>query len=101
MYFKQFLHDATGCASYLIASRRSREAVVVDPQHDIQPYLNLATERGYSIRHVIDTHLHADHISGNRRLAAASGAGSGCTHRPTCSFRSIRSRMPINCTWGS
>ncbi|MBV9327708.1 MAG: MBL fold metallo-hydrolase [Chloroflexi bacterium] len=74
MYFKQFLHDSTGCASYFIASRRSREAVVVDPQHDVQPYVELAADRDYSIRHVIDTHIHADHVSGNRRLAQLAGA---------------------------
>jgi hydroxyacylglutathione hydrolase len=74
MYFKQFLHDETGCASYVVASRQTREAAVVDPQLDIQPYLDLAAERGYRLVHVVDTHLHADHLSGNRRLAAASGA---------------------------
>jgi glyoxylase-like metal-dependent hydrolase (beta-lactamase superfamily II)/rhodanese-related sulfurtransferase len=74
MYFKQFLHDETGCASYFVASRASREAAVIDPQHLIQPYLDLAVERDYRIAMVIDTHLHADHISGNRALAAASGA---------------------------
>src|SRR5215216_3382110 len=66
MYFKQFLHDETGCSSYFIASRQSREAAVIDPQFDTQPYLDLASERGFRIVHVIDTHLHADHISGNR-----------------------------------
>ncbi len=74
MYFKQFLNDEIGCSSYFIASRQSRQAAVVDPQLDIQPYLQLADERGYSITHVIDTHLHADHISGNRRLAQSTGA---------------------------
>lgn len=74
MYFKQFLHDETGCASYFVASRESREAAVVDPQRDIEPYLELAREREYRIVEVIDTHLHADHISGNRALAAATGA---------------------------
>jgi glyoxylase-like metal-dependent hydrolase (beta-lactamase superfamily II)/rhodanese-related sulfurtransferase len=74
MYFKQFLHDETGCASYFLASRSSREAAVVDPQLDIQPYLDLARDRDYRIVSVIDTHLHADHVSGNRALAAASGA---------------------------
>ena len=74
MYFKQFLHDETGCSSYFVASRDSREAAVVDPQLDIQPYLDLAAERDYRIIHVIDTHLHADHISGNRKLADATGA---------------------------
>ncbi|HEY1292415.1 MAG TPA: MBL fold metallo-hydrolase [Chloroflexota bacterium] len=74
MYFKQFLHDETGCASYFVASRQSREAAVIDPQRHIQPYLDLAEERDYRIVQVIDTHLHADHISGNRALAAATGA---------------------------
>jgi glyoxylase-like metal-dependent hydrolase (beta-lactamase superfamily II)/rhodanese-related sulfurtransferase len=74
MYFKQFLHDETGCASYFVASRQSREALVIDPQHRIQPYLDLAEERDYRIVDVIDTHLHADHISGNRALADATGA---------------------------
>ncbi|MDN5762487.1 MAG: MBL fold metallo-hydrolase [Microlunatus sp.] len=74
MYFKQFLHDDHGCASYFIASRASREAAVVDPQVDVDPYLDLAAERGYRITTVIDTHLHADHVSGNRALARATGA---------------------------
>ncbi|HET6320231.1 MAG TPA: MBL fold metallo-hydrolase [Chloroflexota bacterium] len=74
MYFKQFLHDETGCASYFLASRQSREAAIIDPQLDIQPYLDLAEEREYRITDVIDTHLHADHISGNRKLAQETRA---------------------------
>ena len=74
MYFKQFLHDDLGCSSYLITSRESREAAVIDPNRDVQQYLDLAAERGYNIVAVIDTHLHADHVSGNRELAAATGA---------------------------
>lgn len=79
MYVKQFLHDARGCSSYFIASRTSREAVVVDAQYDIDPYLELAHERHYRITHVVDTHLHADHVSGNRHLAARAGA-TLCLH---------------------
>src|SRR6476659_8828212 len=74
MYFKQFLHDDLGCSSYFVASRQSRDAVVVDPAYDIRPYLDLAEERGYRICLVIDTHLHAAHLSGHRKLAAATGA---------------------------
>src|SRR5438128_2159530 len=74
MYFKQFLHDETGCASYFLASRQSREAAIIDPQLNIQPYLDLAEERDYRITDVVDTHLHADHVSGNRKLSAATGA---------------------------
>src|ERR671927_444524 len=73
MYFKQFLHDETGCASYFLASRQSREAAVIDPQWDIQPYLDLALEREYRITDVIDTHLHADPVWGNRALPQATG----------------------------
>ena len=79
MYFKQFLHDEHGCASYFIASRSSREAAVVDPQTDIDLYLDVAVNRGYRITTVIDTHLHADHVSGNRALAKATGA-KVCLH---------------------
>jgi len=74
MYVKQFLYDERGCAAYFIASRSSREAVVVDPQLDVEEYLDLAADRGYRITAAIDTHLHADHVSGNRALAAATGA---------------------------
>lgn len=92
MYFKQFLHDDLGCSSYFIASRQSREAMVVDPAYDIQPYLDLARERDYQIRLVIDTHLHADHLSGNRKLAAATGA-QVCLHESADTvfpFRGLR-----------
>ena len=47
---------------------------VVDPDRDIQKYLDAASERGLSITHIIETHLHADHVSGHGRLAAATGA---------------------------
>lgn len=92
MYFKQFLNDDLGCSAYLIASRESREAAVVDPAMDIRPYLALAEERGYRITHVIDTHIHADHVSGNRALAAATGA-SVCLHESAdvlFPFRALR-----------
>ena len=74
MYFKQFLHDDLGCSSYFIASRASREAAVIDPQRRIKQYIDLAAKRDYKIIAIVDTHLHADHISGNRDLAAATGA---------------------------
>jgi hydroxyacylglutathione hydrolase len=70
MYFKQFLNEDCGCSSYLIASRQSHECAVIDPALDIQPYLEVMGDRGMTLRYIIDTHLHADHVSGNRRLAA-------------------------------
>jgi len=72
VYFKQMLHDDTGCASYFIASRETREAAVIDPHLD-GGYLDIAKDRGYHIFYVVDTHIHADHASGNRRLAMTAG----------------------------
>jgi glyoxylase-like metal-dependent hydrolase (beta-lactamase superfamily II)/rhodanese-related sulfurtransferase len=74
MYFKQFLDEKVGCASYLIASRRSHEAAIVDPAIGIGQYLELLQQRGFVLKYVIDTHVHADHISGARELAARCGA---------------------------
>jgi len=73
MYFKQFLDEKVGCASYLLASRKTREAVVVDPAIDIQPYIDVLQQREFTLGLVIDTHVHADHISGARALAARFG----------------------------
>lgn len=79
MYFKQFLDEHCGCASYLIASRQTRDAAVVDPALDIAQYLAIAAERGFRFRYAVDTHVHADHISGARKLAEATGA-EVCLH---------------------
>jgi glyoxylase-like metal-dependent hydrolase (beta-lactamase superfamily II)/rhodanese-related sulfurtransferase len=70
MFFQQFLNRRHGCASYLVASGESAEAVVIDPAMEIEQYDAALDERGYTLRYVIDTHIHADHISGARALAA-------------------------------
>ena len=59
MYFKQILDERCGCASYLIASRQSHEAAIVDPSIETDQYLPLLQERGFTLRYVIDTHVHA------------------------------------------
>jgi len=79
MYFQQFLDQLHGCASYLIASRETHEAAVVDPSMSIEQYDDLLKARGFTLRYVIDTHVHADHISGARRLAEAHDA-TLCLH---------------------
>ena len=92
MYFKQILDERCGCASYLIASRQSHEAAIVDPSIDTEQYEALLRERGFRLRYVIDTHVHADHVSGARRLAAAYGADL-CLHesaRVTYKFRPLK-----------
>jgi glyoxylase-like metal-dependent hydrolase (beta-lactamase superfamily II)/rhodanese-related sulfurtransferase len=79
MYFKQILNERCGCASYLIASRQTAEAAIVDPAIETEQYEALLSERGFTLRYVIDTHVHADHVSGARKLAAAHGA-TLCLH---------------------
>jgi hydroxyacylglutathione hydrolase len=73
MYFKQFLNEQHGCASYMVASRQSHEAAIVDPSLDVEPYEAVLRERDFQLRYVIDTHVHADHLSGARQLAANHG----------------------------
>lgn len=80
MYFKQILDERCGCASYLVASRQSHEAAIVDPSLDLAQYEQLLDERDFSLRYLIDTHVHADHISGARKLAERHGAEL-CLHK--------------------
>ena len=72
MYFKQFYLGCLAHASYLIGSEG--EAAVVDPQRDVEQYLAEAEAQGLRIKYVIETHLHADFVSGHRELAARTGA---------------------------
>ncbi|MET0557640.1 MAG: rhodanese-like domain-containing protein [Solirubrobacterales bacterium] len=74
MLFRQIIHEDLGCASYLVADRESGVAVVVDPQWDVAPYQRLARLHGVRIGHVLETHNHADHVSGHGRLAHGAGA---------------------------
>jgi len=92
MYFKQILDERCGCASYMIASRQSLEAAIVDPSIDLAQYEALLETRGFRLRYLIDTHVHADHVSGARQLAARHGA-EVCLHESApvaYPFRSLR-----------
>jgi glyoxylase-like metal-dependent hydrolase (beta-lactamase superfamily II)/rhodanese-related sulfurtransferase len=77
MIFRQILYDDLGCASYFLAD--GGQAVVVDPRWDVDVYIELAAVEGVRIAHVLDTHQHADHVSGRDRLAALTGA---CAYAP-------------------
>jgi glyoxylase-like metal-dependent hydrolase (beta-lactamase superfamily II) len=74
MYFKQILDERCGCASYLIASRQSHEAAIIDPSIQIDQYDPLLQDRDFRLRTVIDTHVHADHVSTGYALAIEAGA---------------------------
>jgi glyoxylase-like metal-dependent hydrolase (beta-lactamase superfamily II)/rhodanese-related sulfurtransferase len=72
MYFEQFYLGCLAHASYLLAS--DGEGVVVDPQRDVELYMKAAQENGVTIRHIFESHLHADFVSGHKELAARTGA---------------------------
>src|SRR6266511_6100545 len=96
MFFRQHYLGCLSHASYFIAS--GGEAAVVDPQRDVDLYLDEARAEGVAIRYVIETHLHADFVSGHRELAARSGAeivfgasaGAAFPHRAVCDGDEIR-----------
>ena len=84
MYFKQFYLGCLAHASYMIGS--DGEAAVVDPQRDVDQYIAEADSEGLKIKYVIETHLHADFVSGHRELAARAGAEIVFGHRAGATF---------------
>jgi hydroxyacylglutathione hydrolase len=72
MYFEQFYLGCLAHASYMLGSEG--EAAVVDPQRDVEIYLKAADQQGLQIRHIFETHLHADFVSGHLELAKRTGA---------------------------
>ena len=84
MLFRQFVDDDLGCASYLIGDDSSGEAVVVDPAFAIDQYLETAKREGVRLQRVLETHTHADHVSGHGGSRSSTASQS----------RSIRQRSP-------
>ncbi|HZM41952.1 MAG TPA: MBL fold metallo-hydrolase [Acidimicrobiales bacterium] len=74
MFFRQYQLSCLSLFSYLIGDTSTGRAVVVDPQRDISGYLDDARAHGLRIERVIETHFHADFLSGHLELAAAAGA---------------------------
>lgn len=74
MLIEDFFDEGLGNSSYLVAAEGSRTAVAIDPQRDIDRYVDAAGRRGWTITHSLETHLHADFVSGSRELAARTGA---------------------------
>lgn len=74
MYFKQITVSGLGCNSYIIGCPAARQAVVVDPKRDVQDYMDISRDEGMKITHIIETHVHADHVSGNQELKSRTGA---------------------------
>jgi hydroxyacylglutathione hydrolase len=90
MLFRQFVDDDLGCASYLVGDEHAGVAVVVDPAYRIERYLEAADRHGVRLVGVLETHTHADHVSGHGRLALEHGlpvhvhaaAGAAFAHEP-------------------
>jgi len=88
--FRQFVDDDLGCGSYLVGDEHAGVAVVVDPSYRIEPYLEEAERRDVRLVGVLETHTHADHVSGHGRLALEHGlpvyvheaAGAAYPHEP-------------------
>ncbi len=74
MYFKQIAVPGMGCLSYVIGCSAVGVAAVVDPKRDVQDYLDISRSEGLRITHIIETHVHADHVSGNLELQSHTGA---------------------------
>src|SRR6476659_9346496 len=73
MLFRQFVDEDLGCASYLVGDDDAGEALLVDPAYAIEHYLEEAERQGVRITRVLETHTHADHVSGHGRLALEHG----------------------------
>ena len=90
MLFRQFVDEDLGCASYLVGDAEAGVAAVVDPAFRTEQYLAAAEEAGVGIARVLETHTHADHLSGHGRLALEHGlpvsvhplAEAGYPHEP-------------------
>jgi hydroxyacylglutathione hydrolase len=90
MIFQQFLNEESGCLSYLIGCGDAGEAIVVDPARDrVGEYVRLARKKGLGVTRIIETHTHADHISGNRDLAALTRAPILLHHSAGVAFEHV------------
>jgi hydroxyacylglutathione hydrolase len=74
MFLKRFYDDGLAQASYMIGCAVTGEAIVIDPNRDIEPYLEVAKAEKLRVTHVTETHIHADFVSGSRELAKKAGA---------------------------
>lgn len=92
MILKQYYLGCLAHASYLIADERTKQAVVVDPQRDIEQYLHDAAEGGYAIKYVVLTHFHADFLAGHIELRNRAGAQivMGARAQAEFDFRAVK-----------
>jgi hydroxyacylglutathione hydrolase len=73
-FIEPFVDTGLGNSAYLIGSHDTKKGILIDPLRDVDRYLQAASERGLTLTHILDTHLHADFVSGNREIAHQTGA---------------------------
>jgi len=85
-FVEPFVDTGLGNSAYLIGSHDTKKGLLIDPLRDVDQYLHAASERGIQLTHVLDTHLHADFVSGNREIAHQTGARIGASAEAKVSF---------------
>ncbi|HEX5809368.1 MAG TPA: MBL fold metallo-hydrolase [Anaerolineales bacterium] len=85
-FIEPFVDTGLGNSAYLIGSHDTKKGILIDPLRDVDRYLHTASERGITVTHVLDTHLHADFVSGNREIAHQTGAMIGASAEAQVGF---------------
>src|SRR5574339_467590 len=85
-FVEPFVDTGLGNSAYLIGSDDTKKGILIDPLRDVDRYLHAASERGIRVTHVLDTHLHADFVSGNREIAQQTGAVIGASAEARLGF---------------
>src|SRR5574339_449548 len=85
-FVEPFVDTGLGNSAYLIGSDDTKKGILIDPLRDVDRYLHAASERGIQVTHVLDTHLHADFVSGNREIATQTGAVIGASAEAKVGF---------------
>jgi hydroxyacylglutathione hydrolase len=85
-FVEPFVDKGLGNSAYLIGSHDTKKGILIDPLRDVDQYLQAAEERGIQLTHVLDTHLHADFVSGNREIAQKTGAVIGASAEAKVGF---------------
>jgi hydroxyacylglutathione hydrolase len=85
-FIESFVDTGLGNSAYLIGSDDTKKGILIDPLRDVDRYLHAASERGIQVTHVLDTHLHADFVSGNREIAHQTGATIGASAEANAGF---------------
>lgn len=85
-FIEPFVDKGLGNSAYLIGSHDTKKGILIDPLRDVDQYIHAASERGIQLTHVLDTHLHADFVSGNREIAHQTGALIGASAEAELGF---------------